>query len=560
MLAVFSSVFLFSQLGPFVYASSALFIGMKRREEERGMSARNRCGFVFLLICNLTVISVRGIGRLLGISKSSAHRCIKAINMRNTQEESWIWETPNGQQWLFRMIFAALFVFGIMSGIGIEKISFFLTLLHLEKHIGISPSSLRKLMKTMEEKVLEYKKIQEESHTLNSNRDVVVGGDETFFEDIILVLMDLSSGYIFMEEESDNRTYKTWSDKVKDVIAKFGINVKYMVSDRAKALIKLASECMNCTSIADLFHASNEIVKLFGLKLNNKLIAIRVKLAKEAAALAIMTNINSSTINKQQALIDELMKEETLIISGIDKYKSIITNLSLIVHPFDIKSGINNTSSDVYAGLMGLVIQINSLQEEFNIVDNQNRANKFNNQIEDIASLIDAWWLWVNKELDTIDQERRIWLIEALLPALYWKSQAEKTKNPELKKAYLTAWQKAKSALDNHCFTQDVTAEEISRWHDWCEWMISKFQRASSAVEGRNGFLSQMHHNGRGISGRRLKVLTVIHNFVIRRPDGTTAAQRLYETDFPDLFEWLITQMPELPLPRQRRLATNVSG
>ncbi len=54
--------------------------------------------------------------------------------------------------------------------------------------------------------------------------------------------------------------------------------------------------------------------------------------------------------------------------------------------------------------------------------------------------------------------------------------------------------------------------------------MIAKFQRASSAVEGRNGFLSQMHHNGRGISGRRLKVLTVIHNFVIRRPDGTTAA------------------------------------
>jgi hypothetical protein len=89
--------------------------------------------------------------------------------------------------------------------------------------------------------------------------------------------------------------------------------------------------------------------------------------------------------------------------------------------------------------------------------------------------------------------------------------------------------------------------------------MIAKFQRASSAVEGRNGFLSQMHHNGRGISGRRLKVLTVIHNFVIRRPDETAAAQRLYETDFPDLFEWLITQMPELPLSMQRRVAAPVS-
>ena len=43
----------------------------------------------------------------------------------------------------------------------------------------------------MEEKVSEYKKIQEESHTLNSNSEVVVGGDETFFENIILVLMDI---------------------------------------------------------------------------------------------------------------------------------------------------------------------------------------------------------------------------------------------------------------------------------------------------------------------------------------------------------------------------------
>jgi len=208
---------------------------------------------------------------------------------------------------------------------------------------------------------------------------------------------------------------------------------------------------------------------------------------------------------------------------------------------------------------MELVIQIKTLQEELQIVDNKNRANKFSNQVGDIASLIDAWWLWVNKELDAVDQNQRTWLIDVLLPALYWKSQAEKTKSPEIKKEYLAAWKKAQIALGNNCLTQKLTAEEKSRWQSWGERMIAKFQRASSAVEGRNGFLSQMHHNGRGISGRRLKVLTVIHNFVIRRPDGTTAAQRLYETDFPDLFEWLITQMPELPLPRQRRLAVPVS-
>ena len=525
------------------------------------MSIRFRCCLVFLLIRNLTVVSVRRISGLIGISKSSAHRCMKAIEKRNTHQESWLWETPEGEQWLFRMFFAAQFVFGIMSGIGVEKMSLFFNLLHLEKHVGVSPSSLRNMVKIMEEKVLEYKKIQEASHTLSSNSEVVVGGDETFFENIILVLMDISSGYIFMEEESENRTYETWSDKVKDVISKFGINIKYMVSDRAKALIKLASDCMNCLSIADLFHASNEVVKLFGLRLNNKLATIKDKIIKETAALAIMMEMgkNISVIDKQKSLINVLNQEEAVLVLSIDRYRNILRDISMEVHPFDIKTGGIKSSSNVYDGLMELVIQIKILQEELQIVDNKNRANKFSNQVDDIASLIDAWWLWVNKELDDVDQNQRTWLIEALLPALYWKSQAEKTKSPEIKKEYLAAWQKAQIALDNNCLTQKLTAEERSRWQSWGEWMITKFQRASSAVEGRNGFLSQMHHNGRGISGRRLKVLTVIHNFVIRRPDGTTAAQRLYQTDFPDLFEWLITQMPELPLPRQRRLAAPVS-
>jgi hypothetical protein len=40
-----------------------------------------------------------------------------------------------------------------MSGIGVEKISLFFTLLHLEKHVGVSPSSLRNMVKIMEEKL-----------------------------------------------------------------------------------------------------------------------------------------------------------------------------------------------------------------------------------------------------------------------------------------------------------------------------------------------------------------------------------------------------------------------
>ncbi|MCI5163607.1 MAG: hypothetical protein D3917_16635 [Candidatus Electrothrix sp. AX5] len=83
--------------------------------------------------------------------------------------------------------------------------------------------------------------------------------------------------------------------------------------------------------------------------------------------------------------------------------------------------------------------------------------------------------------------------------------------------------------------------------------MVGKFHRASSAVEGRNGFLSQIYHNKRGLNSKNLKALTVMHNYFTTRSDGSTAAQRLFGEKPPDLFEWLLHQMGELPLPRKPR-------
>jgi len=68
---------------------------------------------------------------------------------------------------------------------------------------------------------------------------------------------------------------------------------------------------------------------------------------------------------------------------------------------------------------------------------------------------------------------------------------------------------------------------------------------------GRNGYLSQRHHVTRGFSEQSLKTLTTIHNFDLRRADGSTAAQRLFDYDFPDLFEWLLSHTTDLPLPRR---------
>ncbi len=96
----------------------------------------------------------------------------------------------------------------------------------------------------------------------------------------------------------------------------------------------------------DLFHASNEIVKLFGLRLNNKLATIKDKVIKETAALAIMMEMGKdiSVIDKQKALINVLNQEEAVVVLSIDRYRMILRDISMVVHPFDIKTGSIKTS------------------------------------------------------------------------------------------------------------------------------------------------------------------------------------------------------------------------
>ena len=58
-------------------------------------------------------------------------------------------------------------------------------------------------------------------------------------------------------------------------------------------------------------------------------------------------------------------------------------------------------------------------------------------------------------------------------------------------------------------------------------------------------------HAFRRVNPRTLKVLTILHNFFIRRIDGSTAAERFFEQKPRSLFTWLLDKV-ELPRPRKK--------
>jgi len=82
------------------------------------------------------------------------------------------------------------------------------------------------------------------------------------FEQMVLVLLDLPSGYIFVESQATARDYQTWQERVQQALV--SIAVSSISSDRAQALVKLAFEGLGCRSIPDLFHALRELNRQIG--------------------------------------------------------------------------------------------------------------------------------------------------------------------------------------------------------------------------------------------------------------------------------------------------------
>ena len=191
--------------------------------------------------------------------------------------------------------------------------------------------------------------------------------DETAFEQDVLVLMDLSSGYILLEEEVENRQYQTWIDKAQTALTQTGVRIRSLVSDRAPALIKLALEGFECPSIADLFHPLWDLSKTVGAALSRQLNQANQKLMQAQQRLAQLTALAKDTTVQQQ-LVEQLQAHWEFVQSGQRTYHQLRQQLTLAVHPFALTDGSFKTTTEVQAQLEQLLHKLETLQHRHQLV------------------------------------------------------------------------------------------------------------------------------------------------------------------------------------------------
>ncbi len=164
-----------------------------------------------------------------------------------------------------------------------------------------------------------------------------------------------------------------------------------------------------------------------------------------------------------------------------------------------------------------------------------------------IATRLEAW---------KVSPSARQWMREQLIPGYYLQRVAEKAGTAQ-ERQRLRALSKEvlARARSPDGFWGTLFPEVRTDLERKAQQCADFFQRSSSCVEGRNGQLSLKHHALHYFTTRKLRALTVLHNYLLQREDGSTAAQRFYGTAPRDLFSWLREHLSLPARPRRKRHA-----
>jgi hypothetical protein len=487
--------------------------------------------------------SIRFLSELLGFSKSAIHRYQQKINRRSSILGADFFESRDGQKWILQFVTAAILVFGIIAGVGSDRIALFISLLGLNYFAGLSADSLRKIENQIDTIIAQYKDqydtlIKEKASEL----EITPGADETYLSKAMyLVLMDLQSGFIFAEEIKEKRDHKTWEEVSSPWISKFKI-VRCFLSDKAKALLKLADKTFKVNRIPDLFHMMSDLSSV--MKFSFK------RIEKTTQSEINKLEVKARQTKKIKGMVVDLKEKLSSVLFDQHTYQKHLRNLSLALHPFRILSSKKQNSKTAESVMQSSLSTIKKIKDTHDIPDPRNKMKRVEKEIPAAAQQIDQWWGWVETSLDGLDytQDFKEWLMIYLLPFVYWSAQIKKTNSKIIRRFYNLSYKKSKSKFESHPLT--IRYSSNLKYMKWAINMVNIFIRSTSAIEGRNGWLSQLHFNGRGLPEKRLISQTALRNYFLKRTDGTTACQRLSGIKPKCLFTYITDNLDELSPPR----------
>lgn len=477
--------------------------------------------------------------------------------------------SSSGLAFLHRLLTAARLVFCLQGPCGLRLLSTFLRLARLDRVAAASTGACHAAQVQLEQAVVTFAHQQRQQLAAGmAARDLTVAEDETYHPACCLVALDPDSGFLLVEKYAARRDQATWDAALAEGLAGLPVIVRQIVGDQAKGLVAHAQQGLGVPHSPDLFHAQHELTRALAPTLAARTREARRWLeeaqkdrdAARAAAAAAAGRARGPGRPVDHAA---RVREAEQVVAGMERYvgvcegrqealRAAVRGLGEDDHPVDLTTGQPQDAATVRGRLEQRLAAVEQVAADARASAAAAPAVKKVRRV--LPGLVAAVaFFWTRAEAAAVARfGAPAWeWARPLLCGQYLRRVAGQRKGAErrrqlraLAEGLLAAAREAAGCLPAGGW------EAAERWgREVAGW----FARSSSAVEGRNGQLALRYHSLHRLPERKLRALTAVHNYWIKRGDGTTAAERFFGSKPADLFEYLVEHLPVPARPAKRR-------
>jgi hypothetical protein len=483
-----------------------------------------------------------------------------------------------GLAFLHRLVLAFHLVCVAVGAWGMRLVCLLVQLTGLHRFVGASYGTQHQVNRRVEEAIVAYRQAEHARLApAMPPKDSTLTQDETSTGGLCLVGVEPVSNFIVLEQLAAARDQDPWPALMAPALAGLHCHGIQSTSAEAPGLLASVEHHLGAHHSPDLFHVQHELSKAVSAPMAVKQRAAHKAVAKAAEPLTrLHEHLNRAN--------DELAPR------GPGRPPKRAASLEQVKHEVDAA---RHEHQRLSAQREQVIQRLRALGHAYHFVDLE-RGVRRNGKLmaEDIQRHIDTIRTIAQQEGLSETCLERLEKAERVVPTMpatvafvsgYVRQQGTSLELAPPQSFALHAHLIPSYSLDRVASTRTVTAGEPLRalaerlrsplcepggalsegsllQQDQLKAKAAKlaevFQRSSSNVAGRNGYLSLRNHQLRGLDHPRKRAcLTAVHNFFLTRPDGTTAAERFFGQKPRSMFAAILAsvEIPPTPLSPPRR-------
>jgi Family of unknown function (DUF6399) len=485
-----------------------------------------------------------------------------------------------GLAFLHRLVLALHLVCVEVGACGIRLVCLLLKLTGLNRFVGASYGTQHQVNRRVEDAIVAYRQAE---HTRLARemppQDISLTQDETFTGGLCLVGMEPVSNYIVLEQTASARDQDTWRILMEQALAGLNCRVMQSTSDEAPGLLAYVEHHLGAHHSPDLFHVQQELSKAVSAPMALKQRAAHKAVTKAEETLTrVHEHLNrandelaphgsgrppksAASLEQGKHKVDAARHEHQRLSAQREQVSQRIRAIGHAYHFVDLERGVRRNGKLIAGDIQSHIDTIRTIAQQEGLSETclarLDKAERVVPKMQATVAFVSGYVGQQVKQLELAPPQS--FAMHAHLIPSYYLDRVASTRTVTAGEPLRALAERLRAPLFepggalNECsvLRQDQLKAKAAQ-------LAEVFQRSSSNVEGRNGYLSLRNHQLRGLDHPRKRTcLTAVHNFFLTRSDGTTAAERFFGQKPRSMFAAILAsvEIPPAPLSPPQRAA-----